>query len=363
VIIMNDIPSPQTGKTKHTRTAKYMGSLLGSLAIALLIVFSYLKGGCNEPNVRLRMVPEITITGIPGSTNVIEYVNLLKDTNNWITLTSIVLKAEQEIFYDTSAPASEKRFYRVYALGQTSTTNVFQELLTSMARIEAGTFLMGSPESDPERGDNEFPQMQITFTNAYWISKYEVTQSEYTAIMGNNPSYFNEGGSLPVENVSWHESVAFCEKLTQKERQSGRLPEEYVYRLPTEAEWEYAARAGSTNRFSYGDDIGYQKSSNYAWTSQNSGNKTHAVGQKTPNSYGIFDMYGNVFEWCADNFALYPGGNFINYQGPQSGVDKVYRGGSWGNSPMESRSAARGGIEPSTKLNSFGFRYVIGARK
>jgi len=356
---MSETSSSQNDKVPDSKTKKYAAGVFGGLALAVLFFLSYSKGGCNEPNVRLRMVPEITITGTPGSTNVIEYVNLLKDTNNWLMLTTIVLKSEQEIYYDTTAPANEKRFYRVYALEQLGPTNKFDELLKTMIRLEPGVFLMGSPESDPERGDAEFPQTQITFTNRFWISKYEVTQSEYLSIMGNNPSYFTGSESLPVENVSWHEASSFCEKLTQKESQAGRLPAEYIFRLPSEAEWEYAARAGSSNRFSYGDDIGYLKSSEYAWTSQNSGNKTHSVGEKLPNSLGIYDMYGNVFEWCTDWFALYPGGALIDYRGPQSGADKVYRGGSWGNSPMESRSAARGGIDPSTKLNSFGFRYVI----
>ena len=356
---MNDSMSPNNSKSEPSKAAKFIGGLLGTVALTLVFVLSYSKGGCNEPNVRLRMVPEITISGAPGSTNVIEYVNLLKDTNQWITLTTIVLKSEQEVYFDTSAPPNEKRFYRVYALGQNQTTNRFDELLASMVRIEPAAFLMGSPESDPERGDTEFPQIQVTFTNIFWISKYEVTQSQYLAIMGNNPSYFSGDPSLPVENVSWNEAIDFCSKLTQKERDAGRLPEEFIYRLPSEAEWEYAARGGSTNRFSFGDDIGYKQLSDYAWTSQNSGNKTHPIGTKKPNVWGIFDMHGNVFEWCTDWYAQYPGGAVIDYQGPAKGTDKSYRGGSWGNSPMESRCAARGGIEPTTKLNSFGFRYVI----
>lgn len=179
----------------------------------------------------------------------------------------------------------------------------------NMVHIPPGTFLMGSPDDEQDRQENEGPQTQVTLTREFWMGKYEVTQGEYEARTGSNPSWFNgnrgaQGGadygfdsSRPVEQVSWEDALAYCNTLTTEERASGRIPSDYAYRLPTEAEWEYACRAGTTTRFSYGDDPDYSLLGDYAWHRQNSDDRTHPVGQKLPNHWGLYDMHGNVFEW------------------------------------------------------------------
>jgi formylglycine-generating enzyme required for sulfatase activity len=152
---------------------------------------------------------------------------------------------------------------------------------------------MGSPDSEQDRERDEGPQTLVTLTRGFWMGRYEVTQGEYLAVMESNPSYFTGDTNRPVENVSWNDATNYCAKLTVRERAAGRLPAGWEYRLPTEAQWEYACRAGSTNRFHYGDDPGYTELANYAWYTINTGS-TQAVGGKLPNQWGLYDMHGNV---------------------------------------------------------------------
>jgi formylglycine-generating enzyme required for sulfatase activity len=194
------------------------------------------------------------------------------------------------------------------------------------------------------------------------MGKYEVTQGEYVAMMGSNPSSFTGNLNRPVEQVTWYEATNYCARLTAQERTTGRLPAGWVYRLPTEAEWEYAARAGTTTRFSYGDDPGYAQLGNFAWYSSNSGNTTHPVGQKQTNPWGLNDMYGNVWEWCLDRRAdSLPGGSVTDPMGPASGSARVLRGDSWGNVGRFCRSAYRGYSAPDFRYGDIGFRAVLAA--
>lgn len=228
--------------------------------------------------------------------------------------------------------------------------------------IPPGEFTMGSPEDETDRNDDEEPLTDVTITRGFFMGKYEVTQAEYEAVTGGNPSKWSDDPRLPVETVTWHEAIAYCEKLTEQERQAGRLPEGWEYRLPTEAEWEYACRAGTTTRFSYGDDPGYQKLSDFAWYKDNSGDRTHVVGQKLPNPWGLYDMHGNVWEWCMDWYAdELPGGSVADPLGPDSGSYRVRRGGSWYKRPGDwrYRSANRGRCEPSRRSSRNGFRVVL----
>ena len=155
--------------------------------------------------------------------------------------------------------------------------------------------------------------------------------------------------------------MAYCAKLTGKEKAAGRLPGWYEYRLPTEAEWEYACRAGTTTRFSYGDDPDYSQLGEYAWYENNSSKTTHSVGQKKPNGWGLYDMHGNVFEWCQDWFGNYPGGSVTDPQGAATGSDRVLRGGYWDSDAGICRSAYRDAVYPGTLNDShyLGFRPVL----
>ena len=137
---------------------------------------------------------------------------------------------------------------------------------------------------------------RVSLSRDFWLGKYEVTQRQFEEVMGKNPSHFKDDPNGPVEKVSYFDTVAYCSAITQRERASGRLPADYEYRLPSEAEWEYACRAGTTNHFSFGDAVADQ----YAWTSENCEGRPHPVGQKRPNPWGLHDIHGNVWEWCQD---------------------------------------------------------------
>jgi len=184
-------------------------------------------------------------------------------------------------------------------------------------RIPAGTFQMGS--NDPNAYNDEKPVHTVRISKPFYLGKYEVTQGQWEAIMGKNPSQFQGGPKLPVESVSWEDVQEFIRRLNAEE---GRKS----YRLPTEAEWEYAARAGTMTAYSYGDDA--RQLEEYAWYQENSGKKTHSVGQKQPNAWGLYDMHGNVGEWVQDWYGPYTTGAVEDPVGPSSGLFRVNRGGS-----------------------------------
>jgi formylglycine-generating enzyme required for sulfatase activity len=176
---------------------------------------------------------------------------------------------------------------------------------------------------------------------------------------GFNPSWFVGDPDLPVESLTWYDATNYSAQLTDHERLAGRLPAGYVFRLPTEAEWEYAARAGTTPRFSYGDDPGYLSLTNYAWYSANSGDRTHPVGLKQPNPWGLYDVYGNVEEWCLDWYGNYSGGAVTDPKGPPSGPNRVIRGGSHGSGGEACQPASRGGVFPENWDGPWGLRVVL----
>ena len=216
-------------------------------------------------------------------------------------------------------------------------------------RIPAGKFKMGSPVGEKGRDDDEGPQKTVTISRRFYMGITEVTQAQYNAVMGTNPSKFKQW-SHPVEHVSWEDASAFCKKLSQKA--SRRIT------LPTEAEWEYACRAGSTTLYSFGDDE--RSLARHAWYSSNSDTRTHPVGKKTPNAWGLYDMHGNVWEWCQDWYA----GSYANPterdpQGPKSGNGRLLRGGGWHNDATNCRSARRFNTSPSYRYNRLGFRVVL----
>ena len=235
-----------------------------------------------------------------------------------------------------------------------------------MVKIEPGTFLMGSPGREADRANDEGPQTQVTISKGFWMGKYEVTQGQYEAVMGNNPSTFKGGTNLPVETVSWLDASNFCAKLTERERQAGRLPTGYVYRLPTEAEWEYACRAGTTTATAYGDSLSSSQANfdgNFPYGGAAKGaylGKASKVGSYAPNAWGLYDMHGNVWEWCLDWYSgSLPSGSVIDPKGSTSGSSRVDRGGGWGYSGGICRSAIRSYYSPVNRNFSIGFRVVL----
>ena len=190
--------------------------------------------------------------------------------------------------------------------------------------------MMGSPTSEDDHESDEC-QHRVTLTKDYWLGETEVTQEQYRAVMGKNPSYFLEGGAYPVENVSWADAMAFCERLTKAERANGNLPDGYEYTLPTEAQWEHAARGGQNNG-QYHVYCGSDEISSVAWYDTNSSSSTHPVGQKKSNELGLYDMSGNVWEWCRDWYEDYPNGLVTDPVGPSSGSCRVLRTGEYGTS-------------------------------
>ena len=187
-----------------------------------------------------------------------------------------------------------------------------------LVRIRPGRFIMGSPDSEQGRGGNEGPQHEVLITKPFYMGVTEVTQAQYEAVMATNPSQ-RKGPTNPVENVTWNDATEFCRKLSGK---TGK-----TFRLPTEAEWEYACRAGTNTRFSFGDSE--SALGDYAWHKGNSAGTTHPVGRKKPNAWGLYDMNGNVWECCADWYGSYPTGTSTDPQGATSGGRRVVRGGSW----------------------------------
>jgi formylglycine-generating enzyme required for sulfatase activity len=196
--------------------------------------------------------------------------------------------------------------------------------------IPAGEFIMSSPETEKDRSPNEGPQHKVRITKPFYMGTTEVTQAQWKAVMGNNPSEF-QGDDLPVETVSRDDCQEYLKKLSANEGKA--------YRLPTEAEWEYACRAGSTTRFYSGDDD--QALYGVGWYNGNSGDKPHPVGQKKPNAWGLYDMHGNLWEWCEDGYGEYPNGDQVDPTGPAQGAECVLRGGSWLNDSGDCRSATR----------------------
>ena len=217
-----------------------------------------------------------------------------------------------------------------------------------LALIPPGEFLMGSPDSDKDAGGDEKPQHRVRITQPFYLGMYAVTQGQYRTVTGANPSKVQGSDDLPVETVSWDDAIAFCKKLSESDGET--------YRLPTEAEWEYAGRAGSTTRYSFGDDAA--SLGEYAWFSDNSEGKTHPVGQKRPNAVGLFDLHGNVWEWCSDWFdpAYYGQSPGADPLGPSQTAFRVFRGGCWLSVPQFARSAIRDRNSPAYRNYDVGFR-------
>jgi formylglycine-generating enzyme required for sulfatase activity len=214
---------------------------------------------------------------------------------------------------------------------------------------------MGSPVHEPGRNEDEL-EYEVVLTRGFHIQTTPVTQAQWKAMMGKNPSGFQDrSDDLPVERVSWYQCQEFIKKLNS----SG----DFIYRLPTEAEWEYACRSGSVTPFANGDIVElfctHDPNLNaIGWYCGNSARKTHSVGQKSPNTWGLYDMHGNVCEWCEDWYAEYPSTSQKDPRGPSSGQGRVIRGGSWFSNAKNCRSAARLWWAPNSASDFIGFRLV-----
>jgi formylglycine-generating enzyme required for sulfatase activity len=218
--------------------------------------------------------------------------------------------------------------------------------------IPKGTFQMGSPPGERGRRDEE-NQHWVTISTECYLGIYEVTQEQYESVTGTNPSEF-KGDGRPVEQVNWEEAVDFCRRLSDlaEEKAAGR-----VYRLPAEAEWEYACRAGSKSAYYFNDDP--EELADYGWYTSNSEFQTQPAGQMKPNAWGLYDMHGNVWEWCADWYGDYPTGEVTDPAGPGVGSSRVVRGGSWFHSAVYCRSANRSKAIPAVRSSGFGFRVAL----
>jgi formylglycine-generating enzyme required for sulfatase activity len=235
--------------------------------------------------------------------------------------------------------------------------------LEGMVWISPGEFNLGSPPEETDRDLDEGPLTRVTITRGFWIGIHEVTQAEYSAIMGINPSQHTGDTRHPVERVSWRDAMDYCVRLTRIRETQGTLLAGYEYRLPTEAEWEYACRAGTTTGFSFGDDPQERIIEDYAWFTGNSDSSTHPVGTRKPNPWGLHDMHGNVFEWCLDSAtSSFPGGHVSDYRAPKDGTLRIARGGSWLYGAKASRSANRDSYGETTRCSDLGFRVVLAPR-
>ncbi|MBI3800780.1 MAG: SUMF1/EgtB/PvdO family nonheme iron enzyme [Deltaproteobacteria bacterium] len=290
---------------------------------------------------------------IPRQLRTIQYIDFSSgDVDNEDTLTQLIdvlgggqrTVHEQHVPVEPIQPEAEQKppeTPRVTIPPSTLRNSIGMELVL----IPAGEFRMGAEYG----GDNEKPAHLVRLSRPFYLGKYPVTQAQWEAVMGTNPSHFTDDPSLPVENVPWSDVQEFLRRLSEKK---GGIP----YRLPTEAEWEYAARAGAVTSYCFGDSSGQLRE--YAWYGENSGNRTHPVGQRKPNAWGLCDVHGNVSEWIQDWYdaSYYQRSPGEDPRGPEKGQDRVVRGGSWNDVPWVVRVSYRFRSDPGYRRGGVGFR-------
>lgn len=222
--------------------------------------------------------------------------------------------------------------------------------------ISPGTFRMGSLPHELGYMEEE-TAYQASLSQGYWMSQYLITQAQWQTMMNTNPSHFSDCPDCPIENISWSESLAFAQSLNEK--YANDLPLGFQFTLPTETQWEYACRAGSQTLFYNGDAL--TQLTQIAWHKENSLGKTHPVGQKEPNRWGLYDMLGNVFEWCYDSPSEYPNGSATDWVGNGKGMVRTIRSASWKTPPTleDFRCACRAWIEPEQRCAWLGFRICL----
>jgi len=335
-------------KPEITHTPQAPGLIFGGQTVTLLsqaegkyLSYQWYKNG--QP-----------IAGATGDRYVIEDINKTQHDGNYSLVVS------NDFGTVTTQPTQ-------LVVDGTPTSHTVASISMEMIFCPPGTFTMGSPTSETGR-DGDETQHQVTLTNGFYLGKYEVTQAQYETVMTGNseglnvkPSNWPNNNDRPVEQVSWNDVQVFLSRLNDMEETAGRLPAGWKYVLPTEAQWEYACRAGTTTAYSWGNDIA-STNANYNWdggaTSGVDFKQTRDVGQYAANPWGFFDMHGNVWEWTADWYqAAYPTGNpVVDPAGPASGSNRVRRGGSWFSVGTLLRSAERHNHSPGNRNNSLGFR-------
>jgi formylglycine-generating enzyme required for sulfatase activity len=315
----------------------------------------------DAPAITLNLLPgpRVAVTGPLGSTLALQAANSLGAGAAWSSLATIQLTNYPWVFGDTLRPVAGQRFYRVVQRGMERPA-VPQEFVW----LPPGSFTMGTAASDPDYLTCEGPQSQVRLTQGFFLCQHEVTEEEYVKVTGTNPSYFVGETNLPVESVSWEEATNYCALLTAQEQAAGRLPAGWRYRLPTEAEWEYASRAGTPSILPVGEQEDfYGQRAQSAWFADTASQMSAPVGQLRPNGWGLFDMSGNVAEWCWDVFGDYPGGKVADPVGPAVGQYHVARGGSWNDPAERCRSAARASystVGTAYRSPQIGFRVALG---
>ena len=263
---------------------------------------------------------------------------------------------------DREAQDLKARIERYFGPAKELTLDLGGGVKLELVLIPAGDFLMGSPDSEKDRSLDEGPQHQVRISQPFYIGKTEVTQGQWQAVMGNNPSNFKGDDRLPVETVSWDDCQAFCQKLNARMEGANAR---WRVRLPTEAEWEYACRAGTSTPFSFGATISPAQvnyDGNNPYGSGKKGEfrqKTMPVGSFPANAWGLHDMHGNVWEWCQDWHGAYASSAQVDPGGPNSGTDRVLRGGCWYDRAVGCRSAPRHWGAPVLRGDGIGLRVVV----
>lgn len=271
-----------------------------------------------------------------------------------------ILNASKQLSAAAEAAIEQARLSSAESVEAKADAGITNSLGMKLVPIAKGKFQMGSGVHEVGYWFKE-PRHEVTLTRDYYLGAFEVTQAQYSKLMGNNPSHFQgdqvegvDSSNHPVDRVSWDDAVEFCRRLSEwpEEKAAGR-----VYRLPTEAEWEYACRAGSYAPFSFG---GLELADDHGWFSSNSQGKTHPVGKKDPNAWGLYDMHGNVNEWCSDWAGDYPEGAVSDPTGPQKGDFRMFRGGNWMFAAVIFKSGGRSnGFPPDTRSDYVGFRVAL----
>jgi formylglycine-generating enzyme required for sulfatase activity len=314
------------------------------------------------------VAPDHTVTIRTGSLSNNHLYSVMVSTNHmqWSPITNVVGSGSNFAVRANVPDGWHKVTYRYVDMsaGQVG-------LRPSMVWIPPGNFMMGSPITEAERFSDETLH-KVTLTKGFYMSKYLVTQGEYLSLMKSNPSFFSGPMNLPVDSVNWNDATSYCAALTQQEQLAGRLPTGWAYQLPTEAQWEYACRSGSTTAFFFGNTLrgavaNFSSSHEYdarTGTTLRSrpvgyNGQTTPVGSYRANAWGLFDMCGNLCEWCQDWYGPYPTGSATDPTGAITGSNHPLRGGAWDGFGTYCRSALRFNDVPINGHHDFGFRTVM----